>query len=212
MVLPGDKIGVEEEFVASDNTYVDKDGTIRAAIIGNVHIVEGKISVHDPKHDIKKVRKGMFVLGRVTDDLGSVAFVKIDNMRANGTEFMALKDGRIVASMEGPRRGPPGRDFGGRGGGRGGGYGGREERKPRLYSVGDVILAKIVSEDPETFLLGLRDPETGVVHAECELCDSEMHVLNPGLLECNKCKHKEQRKISVFYDKPEEIKRLFLSY
>lgn len=198
--MPGEKVGVEEEFTPSENTYVDTDGTIRAAIIGNAVIREGKVSVINQKHDVKRIKRGMFVLGRVSDDLRSVMFVKLDSVKINGVEFLALKDGKIVNSTRRPTG--RGRDFENR----------RGERSAKPCKVGDVIIAKIIYEDPEIFTLGLDYPECGVAYAECEMCSwrLEPNSKSPGVMSCPVCGHREQRKISSLYSKPESIRKLFI--
>jgi exosome complex RNA-binding protein Csl4 len=201
LVMPGDKIGVEEEFVAADNTYVDNDGSIRAAILGTVVKNEGKISVVNEKHDIRRYRRGMFVLGRVSDDLRAVLFVKLDDIHVNGIEYAPLKDGKIVLAQ----RRPP---MGERGGGRD--FHRKEQRPVKPCMVGDIIIARIAYDDPEIYTLSLEDNDSGVVYAKCEFCSTHLEPgSSPGMLECPICKHKEQRKVSAHYGKPEEIGKLF---
>jgi exosome complex component CSL4 len=202
LVMPGDKVGVEEEFVPAANTYVDSDGSIRASIAGSVVASEGKISVINIKHDVRKYKRGMMVLGKVSDDLRSVMFIKLDVIKVNGIEYIPLKDGKIVTSSG--RRGPPGRDFHRE-------HAPREEKK-RLASVGDVVLAKVIFEDPDVFTLGIDEPEAGVVYAECEMCSTHLEVDTTarGMLSCPACSHKEQRKISTLYGKTEQIRKLFV--
>lgn len=201
LVMPGDKIALEEEFTPADNTFVDNDGSIRAAIIGNVSVKDGKISVINQKHNIKNFKRGMPVIGRVSDDLRAVMFVKLDNVTVNGIEYKALKDGKIVASS--------GRRPGG-GGDRGFQ---REKPEPKPCGVGDVILARIIYEDPEIFTLAVDDDDSGVVYAECEMCTTHLEAdpKNFSVLSCPECKHKQQKKVSVLYGKPEEIRKLFIA-
>ncbi|MCW6159867.1 MAG: hypothetical protein LVQ95_02145 [Candidatus Micrarchaeales archaeon] len=206
LVMPGDKIGVEEEYIAADNTFVDDDGTIRSAIIGKAVISEGRISVVNERRDVRKFKRGMFVVGTVTDDVKSVMFVKIDNVSVDGKEYIAIKDGKIVAQT----RRPPGRFD------RGGGREGHGERGPppakaeKQAGVGDVILAKILYEDPEIFTLTLNDNEAGVIYSDCGLCGNEMRADGTAALVCDNCKNRVNRKVSPLYDNPEGIKRLFV--
>ena len=202
LVMPGDRLGVEEEYTASDNTFVDEsDGTIRSAIVGNVSIKEGKISVHSNVSEKKRYTRGMFVVGTVTDDVKAVMFVKLDKIEVKGVEWLAIKDGKII--MPRPMRGPP-RGMRDR----------NEEEKPQREeskpcSVGDVIIAKILYEDPEIYTLSLHEPETGVVLSNCELCDSPLTPMGPHMLECKACSHKADKKVSTLYGKPEAIKSLY---
>jgi exosome complex component CSL4 len=206
LVLPGERLATEEEFASSANTYIE-NGQIYSAIAGKVSIADGKISVHNQKKEIKKLRRNMLVLGTVTDDMRAVLFVKLDNVVAGGKEYMALKDGKILLPKE--RHG----DRGGRGGFRGG------DRRPQMHQmpqqtpkpcgVGDVILARVLGEEDDTYALKLDEPETGVVYAICEICGGELeesHDRN-GFV-CKSCKHVEYRKVSSLYKKPDEIERI----
>ena len=224
IVVPGDKIGVEEEFMPGDNAAVDSDGTIRATIPGTVTVKDGKVSVHNRVREIQPLKRGMYILGTVTDDVKSVAFIKIDKLYSNGLEYLAMKDGKIVAPRQrnlGSRGPPRGRDRDRVGGGgrfqdRGGGYegaGGPERELPqKSCGVGDVVLAKIAFDDPGIYTLAFFDPETGVVHAQCELCSARMELVegSPNALKCPVCEHTESRKISTLYGRPEAIKRFLI--
>lgn len=210
LVMPGDRLGVEEEYTASDNTFIDEsDGSIRSSIAGYVSINEGKISVHNPERDIRLLNRGMLILGTVTDDVKAVMFVKIDSIRTKNGEYLALKDGKIV--MPPKRRPERGRRFGRDGGEE------RHEEKPeqeperesKPCGVGDVIIAKIFYEDPDIYTLSVTGPESGVVHSSCELCNSEMDAKGQDTLVCRECQHTQKRKVSSLYNQPEAIKRLF---
>lgn len=203
--MPGDKLGVEEEFAASENTYVDSDGTVRAAIIGYAKMDAGQASVTNPNHDIKNIQPGMTVIGTITDDVRAVMFVKIDTLKMNGKEFIALKDGKIILPKD---RGPPRRSFDRDN--RGPPRPPAQEEKEKLCNVGDVILAKVLDDEQDTYVLGIRDRECGIIFANCELCGTHMQYENEkNALVCPDCKHMQRRKVSSYYDKPEEIKRLF---
>jgi exosome complex RNA-binding protein Csl4 len=210
LVMPGDKLAMEEEAVPSDNTY-SEEGIIYSSIIGKVKIDSGKISVHSDVNEIRKVMKDMLVLATVTDDLPAVSFVKIGPMQVKGVKYIAIHDGKILVPKPREDR------FRGRdrdGGGFGGGRGGRTERfeqpqkLPRLCGVGDVIIARVLEDAGDLYLLGVRDPECGVVQSSCELCDHDMRFDGRGLA-CTECKHRQMKKISQYYGKTEEIKRLF---
>ncbi len=199
IVAPGDTLGAEEELAPSDNTYLDK-GTIRSSIFGKVQISDGRISVVNPGSEIKTIKRGMHVIGTVVADVRSVVFVKIDNVvKANGIEYVAIKDGKIVAERAGRPMGrfggPPGRNM--------------EEKPPKQCGVGDVIFAKVLFDDPEIYTLGIRDDETGVVYKICELCGSPMQPSRDrhGVLTCTRCKHSETRKISTLYNNISEIQK-----
>jgi exosome complex component CSL4 len=204
-VTPGEKIGTEEEFASGRNTYVE-DGVIYSSVAGKITKEEGAVGVRPLGREIILIGKDMLVMGVVTDDMKSVMFVKIDNVNIDRKDYLALKDGKIVA----PRPRPP--RFGDRGGGdRFGGrdnkFGAPKSEKP--CGIGDTIIARVLYNDKDSYTLSVMGRETGVIYAKCELCGGEMDQKGENLLVCRECAHRENRKLSEFYNKPQDIKKLF---
>lgn len=197
-VTPGEKIATEEEFAAGNNTYVE-NGFIYSSVIGKVIKNEGSINVNCLGREIILIDRDMMVIGTVTDDMKSVTFVKLDDINIDGKDYLALKDGKIVAPK--PRMG-------------GGRFGDRSQNrfsspKPeKMCGIGDTILARVQYNDKDAYTLALNGPETGVIYAKCERCGGELEIQAERLLVCKECTHKEHRKISTLYNKPEEIKKL----
>lgn len=201
-VTPGERIATEEEFASGHNTYVE-DGVIYSMVAGRVAMKEGSIGVSPSGREIILIGKEMLVMGVVTDDMKSVMFVKLDDINIERKDYLALKDGKILAPK--PR-------FGGRGmgGGRfsgGNRFGGERTEKP--CGIGDTILARVLYNDKDSYTLSLSGRETGVIYAKCELCGSDMDVKGENLLACKECGHRENRKLSELYSKPKEIQKLF---
>ncbi len=202
LVMPGDRLSTEEEFLPSSNTYVEA-GNIYSLVPGKRVTNEGKVEVKSAGREIIKFKKNMLVLGTVVGDLKAVLFVEIDNMSLGSKEYVAIKDGKIIMPKRGP---PPGRGFG-RPGGRDRGPQ-RQEQEERPASLSDIVLAKILFDDDDSFVLDLRGAELGVVNAICDSCGTTMDA-NPDAdaLMCPSCKHVEHRKISSLYGKPSEIRK-----
>ncbi|MCL5680409.1 MAG: exosome complex RNA-binding protein Csl4 [Candidatus Marsarchaeota archaeon] len=199
VVFPGDRLSTEEEFLPARNVYVE-NGVIYSAVFGKASAEEGKMQVNSATRDIRKMKRGMFVLGKVVGVLKSVIFVEIENFSINSEEFIAGKDGKVVLMAPRPmHRGmhdrPPERS--------------RSDSKPA--EMGDVILAKIIMEDSEIFTLSLRDPEAGVVYALCDNCGNKMQLDKHGDgLYCSECKITARRKVSSLYDNSKAIEELLL--
>jgi len=84
------------------------------------------------------------------------------------------------------------------------------ESKEKLCDVGDTILARILYNDKDSYALGLREPELGVIYAKCGVCGDDMsYNREAGLLVCNSCGSGEKRKVSMLYGAPEKIRALF---
>jgi len=187
LVMPGDRLSAEEEYLPNGNAYAE-NGNIYAAVPGKPSIFNGKMGVKSVVRAIKKFRKDMFVTGSVVNEMPSVVFVELDSMDFGNVHYVPMKDGKIVL-----RVGRPGRGF-------------RDER-PNFtqYKQGDVLLAKIAYDDPGIYTLEMRERETGVVYATCELCNSTLQVKETNTLVCETCKHIEQRRVSSLYNNFKEI-------
>ena len=201
-VMPGEKLGIEEEFATGENTYVE-NGILYSAVTGIKTAKDGALSVRPVGREVKTIGKDMMVLGSVVGDMKSVIFVKIDNINTDNKEYIATKDGKILIRRPMERGGHFDR--------RGGGHEMRHEPKPeRPCGIGDIIIANVQYNDKDSYALSLNSSESGVVYSHCSVCGGEM-MPDSGMrvLECKVCKHREARKISALYNKPEEIKRLF---
>ncbi|MGI0100103.1 MAG: hypothetical protein ACREBH_00030 [Candidatus Micrarchaeaceae archaeon] len=203
-VVPGEKIATEEEFAAGSNTYID-NGVIYSSAIGRVLQDSGSVSVSAAGREIVLIGRDMLVIGVVTDDMKSVSFVKIDGMNIDRKDYLALKDGKILAPKPrmqhfGSRDMPSGRfenKFDG------------SRKSDKLCGVGDTILARVLYNDKDSYTLSLRDRETGVIYARCEDCAAAMEHSGEGLLTCTECGHREKRKVSELYGKTADIRKLF---
>ncbi len=197
LVLPGEKITTEEEFAGGANTYTE-EGVVYSTVIGIPSVAEKKMSVVPLGRDVKTIDRNMLVIGTVTDMVKGIVFVKIDDINIDHKEYLALKDGKILLERPRPRfgRGPQR----------------REAQKPeRVCSVGDTVLAKVLYNDKDAYTLTLDCQECGVVHATCELCGGELEYnKDANALVCKECGHREYRRVSALYEKPEEIRKLFV--
>lgn len=203
LVMPGDKIATEEEFLPGSNTYAE-NGIIYAATTGTVKIADGKASVHTLSRDIEKIDRGMYIVGRVTDNMRSVMFVDIDTIYTKAKEFIALKDGKIIIERQRPR--PAFRDRRGEAP-----MQERQQAPAKECGVGDIILAKVQYNDPDAYTLTLDDNDAGVIHSVCDKCGSELEYNSKdNALICTECKYNQQRKISPHYNDAKSVEKLLL--
>ncbi|MGC8652161.1 MAG: exosome complex RNA-binding protein Csl4 [Candidatus Micrarchaeia archaeon] len=197
LVLPGDKVATEEEYTGGANTFTE-NGVVYASVIGVPSTAEKKVSIVPLGRDVRTIDKNMLVIGTVTDMIKGIVFVKIDNIDIDHKEYLALKDGKILLERPRPRfgRGPPHR---------------APQKPEKVCSVGDTLLAKVLYNDKDAYTLTLDCQECGVVHATCELCGGTLvYKKEANALVCESCGHKEYRRMSALYDKPEEIRKLFV--
>jgi exosome complex component CSL4 len=178
LVLPGERLGVIEEFIPNSGTY-SKDGVIYSKIIGRalMDMLNRKVSVYPlvPEPSVPKV--GTIVMGQVGNarsDNVLVIIFKVGPKKISGvfSGILHISDvqDRYVDSMN------------------------------DACTPGDIIRGKVISEKNQIYHLTTVDKELGVVYGFCSRCGNlleqrrhEMH--------CTKCGNIEQRKTALDYGK-----------
>jgi exosome complex component CSL4 len=177
-VLPGERLGVIEEFIPDAGTYV-KDGIIHSKIVGRASLdfLNKRVSVYPLIHGAKIPKAGSIVLGQVsyvqTENAG-VRIFKIGNNPLSGffSGILHVSDVQqtYVKSMF-------------------------DVCKP-----GDIIRAKVISEKNRVYHLSTKEKELGVVYAFCSQC-GYMLELKRHIMRCARCGKIEKRKIALDYGK-----------
>jgi exosome complex component CSL4 len=177
-VLPGERLGVIEEFIPDSGTYV-KEGIIYSKTVGRVilDLSNKRVSVYPVIHEAKTPKVGSTVLGQVTNiqpDSAGVRIFKIEDESLSGifTGVLHVSDVQMsyVDSMF-------------------------EVCKPC-----DVIRAKVISEKNQVFHLSTKDKNLGVVYASCSNCGYSLE-LKRQTMHCPRCGKIEKRKITLDYGK-----------
>jgi exosome complex component CSL4 len=180
VVLPGERLGVIEEFLPDSGTYV-KDGVIYSKIVGRalMDLLHKRVSVYPLINGVVVPNVSTTVVGQVGNaqsDNVLVRIFKIGSRKLSGvfTGILHISDvqERYVESMS-------------------------DVCKP-----GDIIRAKVISEKNQIYHLSTNDKGLGVVYAFCSRCGN---LLEPRRYElrCSKCGHIEKRKTAVTYGKEE---------
>jgi exosome complex component CSL4 len=178
LVVPGDRLGVIEEFIPEAGTYV-KDGVIYSKVIGRVLIdfAHKRVSVHQLVRGAKTPVTGSTVLGQVSNAQSETAGVRIfeigdEEISGVFTGILHVSDVqmRYVDSMF------------------------------DVCKAGDIIRAKVISEKNSTYHLSTKDRNLGVVYAFCSSCGNILEPKRQGM-HCPKCGRLERRKISSDYGK-----------
>jgi len=178
LVLPGERLGVIEEFIPDSGTYV-KDGIIYSEIVGRalLDLSNKRVSVYPLVRGVSVPKVTTTVLGQVSStqsDNALVRIFKIDQKKLSGvfTGILHISDvqQRYVDSMN------------------------------EVCKSGDIIRAKVVSEKNHIYHLSTTDKNLGVVYAFCSQCG---YSLGPGRHEmrCARCGRIEKRKIALDYGK-----------
>ena len=178
LILPGERMGVIEEFVPDDGTYV-KDGVIYSKIVGRalLDLPNKRVSVYPLVHGATVPKVGSTVLGQVSNVQKQNAFVRIHKIDKNNisgffSAILHISDVRLryVESMFG------------------------------VCKPGDIIRAKVISEKNGVYHLSTKDRNLGVVYAFCSQCG---YMLEPSRQEmrCPRCRKIEKRKTALDYGK-----------
>jgi exosome complex component CSL4 len=178
LVLPGERLGVIEEFIPDAGTYV-KDGVIYSKIVGRalLDLLNKRVSVYPLTNGAVVPRVATTVVGQIGNaqsDNVLVRIFKIGHKKLSGTfgGILHISDvsDRYIDSMN-------------------------DVCKP-----GDIVRAKVISEKNRIYHLSTNDKGLGILYALCSRCGS---LLEPQRydLQCPKCGNIEKRKIAPDYGK-----------
>jgi len=178
LVLPGERLGVIEEFIPDSGTYV-KDGVIYSKIVGRslLDLLNKRVSVYPLINGAVTPKVSTVVVGQVGNaqsDNVLVRIFRIGKKKLSGTfsGILHVSDvsDRYVTSMN-------------------------DVCKP-----GDIIKAKVISEKNRIYHLSTNDKGLGILYAFCSICGT---LLEPQRyeLKCPKCGNVENRKMAPDYGK-----------
>jgi len=179
LVVPGERLGVIEEFIPDSGTYV-KDSVIYSKTVGRalIDMLNKKVSVYPLTAKTELVPKVSTVIvgqiGNAQSDNVLVKIFKMGDKKLSG-EFSGILhisdvSDRYVESMT-------------------------DVCKP-----GDIVRAKVISSKNRIFHLTTNDKNLGIMYAFCSQCST---LLEPKgySLHCPKCGNTENRKMAPDYGK-----------
>uniref|UniRef100_A0A7C2V9L0 Exosome complex component Csl4 n=1 Tax=Ignisphaera aggregans TaxID=334771 RepID=A0A7C2V9L0_9CREN len=176
MVLPGDPICKEEEYLGYRNVYIDERGNVRAAVIGLVTLdkISRRVSVK-PFKELRIPRAGDIVIGEVASMRDDIAFVELlgyDISKTFKHTYTSILHISQVTTA-------------------------RNESMYNYVRLGDLIKAKVLN-DYLPLLISIKEPRLGVILAYCSRCGAQLYLNNSRLI-CPVCGNVEQRKLSIDY-------------
>lgn len=178
IVLPGERLGIIEEFIPDACTYV-KDGVIYSITVGRAlfDFSNKKVSVYPLTGRTSVPKVGSVVLGHVShvqSESAGLRIFKVDKKPLSGVFSGVLHVSdvqlRYVESMF------------------------------DVCRVGDILRGKVVSDKNRIYHLSTKDKNLGVVYALCSRCGNLLE-LRRNVLHCSKCGKTEKRKITLDYGK-----------
>ena len=177
-VVPGNRLGVIEEFMPGPGTYVEH-GTIYSQTTGRtlLDMLNKKVSVYPLVHAVSTPRTGSTVTGQVSDVRSKNAVLRI--LSIGKRVLSGFFTGILHVSNVSP------------------------SYIETMYGVckpGDLMRAKVVSDMNRTYHLSTEDKNLGVIYAFCSRC-GHLLQLRREKMRCPECGKVETRKAAQDYGK-----------
>ena len=177
-VVPGERLGVIEEFIPDSGTYVE-NGAIRSNNVGYIlmDFANKKVSVYPAARNLNVPRVGSVVVGNTRSVQSSVAVVRIVMVESkfisgNFTGMIHISDVSFRYT----------------------------ENMFDAFKVADLVRAKVISDKNKTFHLSTKGENLGVIYVYCSQCGGFLMRKGRGLA-CQTCGYFENRKIAADYGK-----------
>jgi exosome complex component CSL4 len=177
-VVPGDRLGVIEEFTSGPGTYVE-DGVIHAQVTGRtlLDMLNRQVSVYPVVEAATVPQVGSIVTGEATDVRNKNAVLRI--FKVGDKKLSGFFKGALHIS---------------------GVSHGYVDNMYNVLKSGDIVRAKVISTANRSIFLSTADRDLGVVHALCSMCGNVLQPANRGM-GCSKCGNFERRKLVPDYGK-----------
>ena len=180
LVLPGERLGVIEEFTPDAGTY-EKNGVIYSKIVGRAlcDLQTRRVSVYPVVNEVVVPKVGTIVIGQIGNAQSDNVLVRIFRV---GKKKVSGNFGGILHVSDVSDR--------------------YVDAMSDVVKPGDIVRAKVISAKNQIFHLSTNDRNLGIIHAFCSR-DATLLVQDRYDLKCPKCGNIESRKIAPDYGKEE---------
>jgi exosome complex component CSL4 len=180
LVLPGERLGVIEEFIPDSGTYT-KDGVIYSKIVGRalLDLQNRRVSVYPVVEGAVVPKVGTVVIGQIGNAQTDNVLVRIFRI---GKKQLTGNFGGILHVSDVSDR--------------------YVNTMADVCKPGDIVKARVISEKNRIFHLTTNDKNLGILYAFCSL-DGTLLEQQRYDLKCPKCGNIENRKLSPDYGKEE---------
>jgi len=169
--IPGDKIGIIEEFESGKNTFEDGHN-VRATVVGTVEIDKKSRTAH-----VQNIRKSGIpevddvVIGTVAAVMSSMIAVSINyvnNIRTKSNVECICQT--------------------------------RHFRRKNIALVNDIVVLRITAHKNGTIHASINEPEFGVLFTKCKKCGGTVIPMRDAI-KCTECNWIDERKLSNNFGK-----------
>jgi len=175
-VVPGQKLGVIEEFIPNSGTFVE-NGVIRSKNVGYMlmDFANKKVSVYPAARNLNVPRVGSIIVGNTTGVQSSLAIIRIKKV---GSKIISGYFTGVIHISDVSFR--------------------YTDSMFESFKLGDLVRAKVISDKNHTYHLSTKGEKLGVVLAYCSQCGNVLSLKGRGL-RCEACGNVERRKIASDY-------------
>jgi len=174
--IPGDKIGIIEEFESGKNTFEDGHN-VRATVIGTVEIDKKSRIAHVQNITTSGIPEvDDVVIGSVAAVMSSMIAVSIDyvnNIRTKSNVECICQT--------------------------------RHFRRKNIALVNDIVTLRITAHKNGTIHASIDEPEFGVLFTKCKKCGGHVIPMRDAI-KCTECNWIDERKLSNNFGKNNFIK------
>ncbi|ASJ12102.1 exosome complex RNA-binding protein Csl4 [Thermococcus thioreducens] len=181
LVLPGDYLGVIEEYFPGEGVKED-NGELYAIRAGKVKIDPDRMEISvEPVTDTPPLPQiGDIVIAKVIEVKPQAAIVQLVKIEGrNDREIATSKLAGIHISQV--------RE-------------GYVDGMSNEFKIGDIVRARVIANEKSPIQLSTRGHDLGVIYALCSRCRTPL-VRRGDRLICPRCGHVETRKLSAYYRK-----------
>ena len=180
LVLPGERLGVIEEFTPDAGTY-EKNGVIYSKIVGRAlcDLQTRRVSVYPVVNEVVVPKVGTVVIGQIGNAQSDNVLVRIFRV---GKKKVSGNFGGILHVSDVSDR--------------------YVDAMSDVVKPGDIVRAKVISAKNQIFHLSTNDRNLGIIHAFCSR-DATLLLQDHYDLKCPKCGNLERRKMAPDYGKEE---------
>ena len=179
MVLPGDYVGVSEEYLPGFGVYSEED-KLYSSNVGELdldaktHVAKVMVKTRIPKMQ----SPGIIVIGIVAGVMENVALIDLLPFKSKNFVFVPQGATAILHVSKVKR--------------------GYIEHLSSEIKTGDIVRVKIIEVSKHTVNLTTDEKNLGVIKAYCSICRHELKR-SGRMLVCDNCKNKENRKMAYDY-------------
>lgn len=185
LIMPGDYIGTEEEYIPGKCVYTE-NGKLFSSCIGKLQIDKSYEANVVPLEEEIKLKFGDEVIGVVTDINEPLIIIQ--------TEYI-LRDRKLIPHGERVLL-HASRVFGR-----------YINEAGKFVKIRDVVKGRVTSIAPGRIDISIERPEDGVILAHCMKCRKPLEKVNNGLY-CSYCQRTELRKLANMYGSEVLLKKV----